>query len=70
MANVRPEDTTKLSVVIVKSHRPVASCTIACWLRETLNLAGIDVSIFVGHSTRGVPTSVAAAAIVTNTDIM
>jgi len=32
-ACVRPEDTTKLLVAMVKPQRPVASCTIARWLR-------------------------------------
>ena len=57
----RPKDTTKLFVAIKKPHKPVASCTIARWLKETLGLAGIDVSIFSGHSVRG-DDSVSAAA--------
>ena len=69
-ASLRPEDTSKLFVAIVKPHKPVASCTIARWLRETLKLAGIDVSIFAGHSTRGASTSAAAGAGVTTADIM
>ena len=69
-ASLRPEDTSKLFVAIVKPHKPVASCTIARWLRETLKLAGVDVSIFAGHSTRGASTSAAAGAGVTTADIM
>ena len=69
-ASLRPEDTSKLFVAIVKPHKPVASCTIAQWLRETLKLAGIDVSIFAGHSTRRASTSAAAGAGVTTADIM
>ena len=48
----------------------VASCTIAIWLKKTLRLAGIDVSIFPGHSVRSASTSAAAAAGVTMNDIM
>jgi len=67
---LRPKDTTSLFVAIVKPHKPVASCTIARWLRETLKLAGIDVSIFAGHSVRGAATSAAAGSGVTMSDIM
>jgi len=63
---MRPKDTTKL----VRPHKLVASCTIARWLRETLKLAGIDVSIFAGHSVRGAATSAAAGSGVTMNDIM
>ena len=69
-ASLRPKDTSKLLVATVKPHKPVASCTIARWLRETLRLAGIDVSIFAGHSTRGASTSAAAGAGITTADIM
>jgi len=69
-APLRPNDTSKLLVTIVKPHKPVASCTIAHCLHETLKLAGIDVSIFAGHSTRGASTSAAAGAGITTTDIM
>ena len=48
----------------------MASCTIARWLKETLRLAGIDVSIFSGHSVRGASTSAASGAGVTMNDIM
>ena len=57
-------------VAIVKPQKSVASCTIAHWLRQTLKLAGIDVSIFAGHSTRGASTSAATGAGITTTDIM
>ena len=51
-AELRPKDTTKLFMAIVR-HKPIASCTIAHWLWETLKLAGTDMSIFAGHSVRG-----------------
>ena len=59
-AKMRPKDTTKLFVAIMRPHKPVASCTIAHWLWKTL--AGIDVSIFAGHSVRGAATSAAAGS--------
>ena len=57
-------------MTIKKPHKPVASCTIARWLKEMLKLAGIDVSIFSGHSVRGASTSAAAGAGATMNDIM
>ena len=52
------------------AHKPMASCTIARWLKETLTLAGIDMSIFSGHLERGTSVSAAAGARVTMNDIM
>ena len=69
-AALHPEDTYKLFLAIKKPHQPVASCTVARWLKETLRLAGINVSIFSGHSVRGASTSTAAGSGVTMTDIM
>jgi len=63
-------DSCKLFVTIKKPHKPVASCTIARWLKEMLKLAGIDVSIFSGHSVGGASTSAAAGAGATMNDIM
>jgi len=39
-------------------------------LREVLELAGVDVSIFYGHSVRGASTSVAAGAGITTNNIL
>ena len=69
-AALQPKDTNKLYVAIRKPHQPVASCTIARWLKEILRLAGIDVSIFSGHSVRGASTSAAAGTGITMNDIM
>ena len=55
-------DHCKLFVAIKKPHKPVAACTIARWLKEGLKLAGINVSLFSGHSVRGASTSAAAGA--------
>jgi len=59
-----------LFVATVKPHKPVASCTIARWLKEVLKLSGIDVNIFKAHSTRGASVSAAAESGVTTADIL
>ena len=70
MADLRPKDTTKLFVAIVKPHKPVASCTIARWLSKTFKLAGIDVSIYSGHSVMGASTPAAAGVGITMSNTM
>ena len=63
---LRPEDgSQQLLIATVAPHKPVASSTIARWLKEVLNASGVDVSIFQAHSTRGASTSAAAMAGVT-----
>ena len=61
---------SQLFVSLVKPHKSVTSVTIARWLHEVLRLAGIDVSVFSGHSVRGESTSAAAAAGITTNDIL
>ena len=65
-----PEGAVKLFVAIVKPHNPLSSSSIARWLKETLQQAGIDVGIFGAHSVRGASSSSAAAAGVTTNDIL
>ena len=62
----------KLFVAIVKPHNPVSSATIARWLRDVLQHAGIDIGIFGAHSIQGASSSAAAAAAagVTTNDIL
>ena len=48
----------------------MVSCTIARYLKETLKLAGMDVSIFLIHSVREALTSAAAGVGITMNDIM
>ena len=60
----------RLFVALVKPHNPVSSSTIARWPKGMLQQAGIDVSIFGAHSARGVPSSSAATAGVTTSDIL
>ena len=69
-SSLRPEGTAKLFLAIVKPHNPVLSSTIARWLRNTLQQAGIDAGIFGAHSVRGASSSAAAAAGVTTIDIL
>ena len=69
-APLRPSTTTNLFIALVKPHKAVSSATIARWLREVLKLAGIDVSIFSGHSVRGASVSAAAGAGITTNDIL
>ena len=54
----------------IKPHSPVASSTIARWLKTTLANAGIDTSIFKAHSTRSAATTAAANKGVTTSDIL
>ena len=55
------------------SHRlytQVTSSTIARWLKEVLNLSGIDTSLFSAHSYRGASTSKAFSLGLSLSDIM
>jgi hypothetical protein len=40
-----------------RPHRPVKSCSISRWIKSLLSSAGIDTTIFKGHSTRSASTS-------------
>lgn len=46
-----------LFISIRRPHGPVSSQTLARWVKETLRLSGVDVSIFSAHSTRHAATS-------------
>ena len=71
-SSLRSEGTVKLFVAIVRPHHPVSSSTIAQWLRDMLQQAGINVGMFGAHSVRGASSSSAAAAAagVTTNDIL
>ncbi|KAM4696264.1 integrase/recombinase xerD homolog [Rhinophrynus dorsalis] len=43
-------------------HLPVSAATLARWVRWVMQLAGIDVSLFGAHSTRGAMASMAVRA--------
>ena len=42
----------RLLISYTKLHKPVTNSTVARWIRSTLQDAGIDVSIFLAHSSR------------------
>ena len=44
-----------------KPHGPVVTCTVSRWLKELMSQAGIDTTVFKGHSVRGAATSKAKA---------
>ncbi len=52
-----PDTYSPLLVSYHKPHRPVKSCSISRWIKSVLQSAGIDTSIFKGHSTRSASTS-------------
>ena len=53
--------TSKLWKSFVRPHQEVGRQTISRWLKTTLAMSGIDISIFTAHSTRMASTSKAAA---------
>ena len=67
---LRSKDCQNLFLAIVKPHKPVASCTIARWLKCVLGDAGIDVNMFAAHSVRGASSFADAMAGVTTNDIL
>ncbi|CAG2203580.1 unnamed protein product [Mytilus edulis] len=48
---------TQLFLSFQKPYKPVKKGTIAKWIKQVLILAGIDMTIFTPHSTRGAATS-------------
>ena len=61
---------SQLFLAIPAPHGPVASSTIARWLKDVLQLSGVDTSCFSAHSTQGASTSAAALSGMTMADIM
>ena len=61
---------TSLFLSWIGRHDPVSSSSIARWLKQGLEDAGVDTSIFKGHSTRGASSSKAASSGVTVSDIL
>jgi len=57
-------------VAIVKPHQAVTSVTIARWLKQLLQAAGVDITTFTSHSVRGASSSAAAGAGMTVNDIL
>ena len=61
---------SSLFLAINKPHKPVASSTIARWIKSVLSSAKVDTSVFGAHSTRGASTSKAALSGITMQDIL
>ena len=61
---------TTLFLSWIGKHDPVSSSTIARWLKNCLQEAGIDTGIFKAHSVRGAAASKAACSGVTISDIL
>ena len=53
--------TSKLWISFVRLHQEVGRETISRWLKTTLAMTGIDISIFTAYSARMASTSKAAA---------
>ena len=66
----RTGEVSQLFLAVSKSHAPVASSTIARWLKSVLTSARVDTSHFWAHSTRGVAASAASMAGVTTKQIL
>ena len=67
---LRTSGVTRLFISVRRPHRPVKPATIGHWLKKVMEKAGIDVSIFSAHSTRGAATSKAKAAGVSVPEIL
>ena len=57
---VRKDDQLLLSYC--KPHRAVSKATISRWIREVMNMSGIDTNVFGAHSIRGAASSAAASS--------
>ena len=55
------EQETQLLIAIIKPHKPVATCSVARWIKMCLDRTGIDSSKYTAHSTRSATTSKAKA---------
>ena len=63
-------DNKQLFISLNKPHNPVTSSTIARWLKQIMESAGVDTSIFKAHSVRSASTSAASMMGVTTEDIL
>ena len=52
-ARLVDEKCTQFLVTHGKPHHPISKNTLACWVKEVIVCAGIDVIIFKPHSTKG-----------------
>lgn len=51
----------RLFITTKKPFKPICSQTISHWLKKTLEKSGVDITIFIAHSTRHAATSGAFA---------
>ena len=59
-----------LFIAVRRPYKPVKPATIGRWLRNVMQEAGMDTSIFQAHSTRGASSSKAKAVGVSVVDIL
>ena len=55
-------DSDELFISFVKPHKPVSRDSIRRWIKNVMELAGVDTSIFKPHSTRHASTSCALSS--------
>ena len=60
----------QLFLSLNEPHTPVSKDTIAKWIRQMLDLSGIDVNVFKAHSVRAASVSAAKLNFVPTQDIM
>ena len=63
-------ESDRLLLSTVSPHKPVATSTISNWLKAVLKAAGIDTTVYTGHSTRSATTSKAKQAGISVADIL
>jgi len=63
-------DSQPLFLATQRPYSPVSSTSIGRWLKLTLQDAGIDISVFKAHSTRGTSSSAARQSGVSMKDIL
>ena len=51
--DLRSTDSSQLLVSYIRPYHPVTTATLARWVRSTMALAGIDITLFGAHSVRG-----------------
>ena len=56
--------------ILRKGDQPVASSSIARWIKQILQKSDVDVSQYTAHSTRGTATTTAAKAGISTQEIM
>ena len=61
---------SQLFLSYIRPHKKVGTSTISRWILKMLEIAGVDVSLFRAHSTRGAAASASAKLGVSMSDIM